>query len=209
MKKLENIDFLIFDLGNVIIDIDYAFTINTLKNLLSDDKHILTNSFFPAKFHKDFEKGLISAEEFRNAVRNHFQEDWSDALIDELWNSLLKHIPMERIELIKELGKDFGLAVLSNTNSIHVDKLDQILLEDTGEASLNVLFDRVFFSHEMGLSKPDEEIYKSVIQELGVQPERTLFFDDLLENLNGAKKVGLQTFHINHDKALIRFFQDV
>jgi len=209
MKKLENIDFLIFDLGNVIIDIDYAFTINKLKNLLPDDKHKLTDNFFPAKFHKDFEKGFISAQEFRNEVRNYFQEDWSDVLIDELWNSLLKNIPLERIDLIKELGKDFGLAVLSNTNSLHVDKLGQILLEDTGEASLDIIFDRVFFSHEMGMSKPDEEIYKSVIQELGVQPERTLFFDDLLENLNGAKKVGLQTFHINHDKALIRFFQDV
>lgn len=209
MKKLENIDFLIFDLGNVIIDIDYAFTVNKLKNLLSEVKHPLTDQFFPAKFHKDFEKGRISAEDFRNAVRNHFQEDWSDALIDELWNSLLKHIPRERIELIKELSKDFGLAVLSNTNSIHVEKVDQILLEDTGEASLDLLFDKVFFSHEMGMSKPDEDIYKSVIQELGVQPERTLFFDDLLENLNGAKKVGLQTFHINHDKALIRFFQNV
>lgn len=209
MKKLENIDFLIFDLGNVIIDIDYAFTVNKLKDLLAVEKHSLTDRFFPAKFHKEFEKGRISAEEFRNAVRNHFQEDWSDPLIDELWNSLLKHIPKERIDLIKALSKDFGLAVLSNTNSIHVDKLDQILLEDTGEASLGILFDRVFFSHEMGMSKPDEEIYKSVIKELGVQPERILFFDDLLENLNGAKKVGLKTFHINHDKALIRFFQDV
>jgi putative hydrolase of the HAD superfamily len=209
MKKLENIDFLIFDLGNVIIDIDYSFSINELKKILPEAKYTLTDKFFPSTFHKEYEKGLISSSQFRNEVRNLYQEDWTDAQVDHVWNSLLKDIPYERIELLKKLGRDFGTAVLSNTNEIHIEKFDELLLDQTGEKSIFDLCDRTFLSHEMGLAKPDEAIYKAVLNEINVSPERVLFFDDLLANLEGAKRVGIQTYQITHPKALIQFFENV
>lgn len=209
MKKLENIDFLIFDLGNVIIDIDYSFSINELKKILPEAKHTLTDKFFPSTFHKEYEKGLISSSQFRNEVRNLYQEDWTDTQIDHVWNSLLKDIPLERIELLKILGRDYGTAVLSNTNEIHIEKFDELLLDQTGEKSIFDLCDRIFLSHEMGLAKPDVAIYKAVLNEINVSPERVLFFDDLLANLEGAKRVGIQTYQITHPKSLIQFFSDV
>jgi HAD superfamily hydrolase (TIGR01509 family) len=209
MKKLENIDFLIFDLGNVIIDIDYDFSIRELKKILPNEKHYLTADFFPSSFHKDYEKGMISSDQFRNAVRELYQENFSNEQIDHIWNSLLKDIPQERIDLVRNLNQDFGTAVLSNTNEIHILKFNEILNAQTSINGLSEMFDRVFLSHEMGLAKPDEAIYKAVINEIQVEPNRVLFFDDLLANLEGAKRVGLQTFHITHPKALIQFFADV
>jgi glucose-1-phosphatase len=206
MKKLENIDFLIFDLGNVIIDIDYDFSINELKKLLPEHKFELTNQFFPSSIHKDYERGLITSEQFRNEIRLMFQEDFTDAQIDHVWNSLLKDIPQERIDLLTELRKIYGTAILSNTNEIHIDKFDELLKEQTGLSSINALCDKVFLSHKMGLSKPDPAIYLSAISDIGVPANRVLFFDDLLANLEGAKSVGIYTHHINHKKGLVEFF---
>ncbi|MCL6257557.1 HAD family phosphatase [Aquiflexum sp. TKW24L] len=209
MKKLENIDFLIFDLGNVIIDIDYSFSINELKKILPEAKHRLTDIFFPSAFNKDYEKGLINSAQFRNEVRSLYQEDWSDEQVDHVWNSLLQDIPTERIELLKKLRRDFGTAILSNTNEIHIEKFDKLLQDQTGEKSIFDLCDRIFLSHEMGLAKPDEAIYKAVLNEINVDPERILFFDDLSVNLDGANRVGLQTFQITHPRGLIQFFENV
>jgi glucose-1-phosphatase len=209
MKKLEHIDFLIFDLGNVIIDIDYSFSINELKKILPESKQTLSNNFYLSTFLKDYEKGLINSDQFRNEVRNLYQEDWTDAQVDHVWNSLLQDIPSERIELLEILRRDFGTAILSNTNEIHIKKFDELLQDQTGEKSIFDLCDRVFLSHIMGLAKPDEAIYKAVLNEINVDPERVLFFDDLPANLDGANRVGLQTFQITHPRGLIQFFENV
>jgi glucose-1-phosphatase len=206
MKNPENIEFLIFDLGNVIIDIDYDFSINELKRLLPVKKHSLTEDFFTSNFHKEFEKGLISPEQFRNEIRNLYGENWDDEQIDHIWNSLLREIPQERIDLIKFLRKNYRTAVLSNTNQIHVEKFDEILQQNTSEKSLFELFDLVFLSHEMGLAKPDVAIYETVLNKISLSPDKVLFFDDLPANIEGAKKIGIQTFHVSHKKALLEFF---
>ncbi|MFD2037463.1 HAD family hydrolase [Belliella marina] len=209
MKSIKNVDFLLFDLGNVIINIDYQFTINELKNLLPENKNHLIELFFPSNFHKQYEMGLISSQNFRDEIRMHFQSDWSDVQIDQIWNSLLKDIPLERIDLIKKLRADFGLAVLSNTNEIHIKKVNEIMVENFGIPSLDPLFDQVYFSHELQLAKPNVEIYEVVADKLKTDPSKILFFDDLEQNLLGAQTVGYQTHLINHPKALTGFFEDV
>ena len=209
MKSLDSIDFLIFDLGNVIIDIDYAFSINELKKILPQSKYFLADELYVTQFHKDYEMGHMNDAQFRDKVRAYFLEDWPDDQVDILWNNLLIEIPDERVALVRSLGNDFKTGVLSNTNVIHIKEMERMLSTKAGSPTFGSLFDHLFFSYQMGYRKPDEKIYTSIIEELGTSPERILFFDDLEENLKAAKKVGLQTFHINHPKALIRFFQDV
>ncbi len=209
MKNLNNIDFLLFDLGFVIIHIDYAFSINELKKNLPADKWNLASELYAAPFHKEFERGAMDATDFRENVREFFGMPWSDELIDRLWNSLLIEFPPERVKLIKALGKKYRTGILSNTNSIHIEAVNKMLQRDTDESDIADIVDHVFLSHEMGFSKPGADIYKKVISEIGVDAEKVLFFDDVEENLTGAKEVGLQTFHVNNTDALIRFFKDV
>ncbi|MGY6741210.1 MAG: HAD family hydrolase [Cecembia sp.] len=206
MKIPQNVDFFIFDLGNVIIDIDYDFSINELKKILPEHKHDLTSQFFPSQFHKDYEKGLISSAEFRNEVRRLYQEDWTDDQIDHVWNSLLRTIPQERIDLVNTLKSDFGTGILSNTNAIHIDKMGEILQSQHGEKSVYELCHHAFLSHEMGLAKPDEAIYEAVLDVIKLPAHKVLFFDDLEANIKGAKNVGLQVQHITHSKGLVEFF---
>jgi putative hydrolase of the HAD superfamily len=88
--------------------------------------------------------------------------------------------------------------------------VEEIFKADHGEnESFISLFDRVFLSYEMGLKKPDKRIYEKVVEEIGAKPEQCLFFDDLEENLNAAKEVGLKTHHISHPKALMDYFSHV
>ncbi|PRY90765.1 HAD family hydrolase [Mongoliibacter ruber] len=209
MKKLDKIDFLIFDLGNVIIDIDYDVSINELKKILPSKKHHLTSQFFPSSFHKEYEKGLISNEEFRNAVRDLYEENWSDDQIDHVWNSLLIVVPQERLQLLSQLRQQYTTAILSNTNDIHIVKFNEMLQEISDYSSIHNLCDHVFLSHEMGLAKPDTAIYQKVVTSLNTQAEKTIFFDDLAANVEGAKKIGMNAVQITNSKALMEFFGDV
>ena len=209
MKLNNNIENLIFDMGNVIIDIDISLTIKELKNGLTESEFLLADEFMKSELHTDFESGAINEKEFRNGIRMAFKKEWEDEWIDKVWNTLLLTIPKERVALLKALRKDYKLYLLSNTNSIHFKVVEEIFRQGHPEDTFLGLFDRVFLSHEMGLRKPDKKIYEKVVEEIGAKPEQCIFFDDLQENLNAAKEVGLQTHLIDHPKALLEFFSYV
>lgn len=209
MKLDSNIQNLIFDMGNVIIDIDISLTLNALKSDLSENEFLLADEFMKSDLHAAFESGAIDEHEFRNGIRMAFNKEWDDEWIDNVWNTLLLTIPRERITLLKKLRKDYKLYLLSNTNSIHFKVVKEIFKKDHPEDTFLGLFDEVFLSHEIGLRKPENKIYEKVLQEIGAEPHQCIFFDDLQENLNAAKEVGLHTYLINHPNALVEYFSDV
>ncbi|WP_143960737.1 HAD family hydrolase [Litoribacter populi] len=208
MKKLPEVDFLIFDLGNVIIDINIPLTVNLLKQNLHNTEHILAEDFFKSEIHADFETGRIAELEFRDLVRKSFSKDWEDHLIDEMWNSLLIKIPQERIDLLRELKSNYKICMLSNTNSLHFKKVEEILLRDCGLQGFSSIFDKLFLSYEMGYKKPDPAIYHEMVAQLDTQPSRCLFFDDLKDNLKGAEIAGLKTYHVDHPDAWVGYFKN-
>ncbi|WP_200978443.1 HAD family phosphatase [Echinicola sp. 20G] len=209
MKIDKNIDFFVFDLGGVIIDLDIPFTISQLGENLNGDGKALSENFMMNPIHHAYEKGEINDATFRAEIRNAFKKDWSDLEIDNIWNAMLGKIPMQKIELLQYLRKSHPVYMLSNTNGIHFKRVEEILLEDTGISTFNELFDHVFLSHEMGCRKPDTIIYEKVLDHIGMPADRGVFFDDTAPNLLGAEKVGLRTCHINHPNALMDYFSDV
>ncbi|MDR7129570.1 putative hydrolase of the HAD superfamily [Algoriphagus sp. 4150] len=209
MKNAPDADFLIFDLGNVIIDIDYRRAIKRICQEIPVDLHDKVDGFYLTDFHKDYEVGRIQSDRFRDEVRSYFQQDWNDSKVDELWNDLLLKIPSERLELISKLREKFQVGVLSNTNSIHINAVNRILKEDHGLENFDPIFDWVFLSHEMGLAKPFPEIYEKMLVDLGTSGDRVIFFDDLIANVEGAKAVGIQAVHVTGPEVIFDYFKNV
>lgn len=207
MIEFSSIDFLIFDLGNVVIDIDYQKTSNLISLELKSTHQDQMKNFFLTEFHKDYEKGLIDSPTFRNAVRSYFGQTWEDEKVDHLWNSLLLDIPSERIQLISSFQNKYQLGVLSNTNEIHIQKLNSILKQEHQLDYLNQIFHHVFLSYEMGLAKPSKEIYEKMIADLDTKPERIVFFDDLEANVKGAVATGINAVHVTGPQVIFDYLR--
>lgn len=209
MNKAPEADFLIFDLGNVIIDINYPETLQLIKSHVPSHLHSRVDNFYRTDFHYDYEKGLIDSATFRNAINDYFEQSWSPEFIDNLWNSLLGKIPAERLKLINKVKEKYQVGVLSNTNLIHIHAVNRILERDHGLPNFDPIFDWVFFSHEMGLAKPTPEIYEKMLAELGTQPERVVFFDDLEANVKGAAATGIQAVHVTGPQVIFDYLANV
>ena len=199
---------LIFDLGGVIIDLDVektkeAFALMSGKSV-SEVQDILANSTAFIQY----EKGLIKDQEFRNSVRYLLLTDATDSEIDMAWNAMLGSIPGKRIELLKELRKDYKLFLLSNTNNIHLVCFNEIVKSVRGSSSLNPYFDRAYFSHIVNMRKPDAEIYNLVLNDNQLVADETLFLDDNESNLIGASQLGIQTFHVRHPDMIFSLFHE-
>ncbi|MBN3584583.1 HAD family phosphatase [Algoriphagus aestuarii] len=207
MKIIPDVDFLIFDLGNVIIDIDYHHSLDLIKKELPENHHDRADAFYLTDFHKKYEKGELDSEKFRNEVRLYFEQDWTDEKVDLLWNSLLKEIPQERIDLVSGLKEKYNLGILSNTNEIHIDAVFKMLNKNFNLENFDSIFHHVFLSHEMGMAKPSAEIYLSMVNQLETKPERIVFFDDLEANVKGAASIGIHAVHVTGPQVIFDYLK--
>jgi glucose-1-phosphatase len=194
--KLAGIKNIIFDLGAVIINIDFQYTFEAFAKLCNTDILTLIKQFRNLRIFERYEVGEFDDEQFRNFIRKELNPELSDASIDKAWNALLLDIPLKRIELLKKLSKSFRLFLLSNTNNIHIVEVNKILHETFRLNNLDLLFEKVYYSYDIRLAKPDVKIYEHVLQENNLIAAETLFIDDNLDNIKGAEKAGLRTLHI-------------
>ena len=209
MKNRPDVDFVIFDLGNVLIDIDYHQSMNLMKSALPTSIHEKVDTCYAAEFHKAYEKGQLSSAEFRQEFRHYFQTNWTDAEVDYFWNSLLGSIPAYRLDLVRQLKTQYQVGILSNTNEIHIEAVYAQLQAEHNLVNFDPLFDWVFYSHEMGLAKPNQEIYQQLLLELGTTANRVLFFDDLKANVDGAASLGIQAVQVTGPTTIFDFFGNV
>lgn len=201
LKEIKNI---IFDLGNVIIDLDIAATDSAFKKLCSDRYEEVMNDLNKEFFFEKYETGKISTNEFVQTLQSMIGNGISEKAIIDAWNAMLLTIPDERYNILKSLKKDYRTFCLSNTNELHIEYVFNQLKQTKGIQNLDDYFERVYLSHEMGQRKPDVEIFETVINDNNLVPSKTLFIDDTAGHLEGAKKAGLHTFHMNEGRSLER-----
>lgn len=198
-SKYKNI---IFDFGGVILNIDVQRTISAFSSMahesIADNTHqIITDPLF-----YKFEMGLVSEPDFRKGICKLLGiplEACSDDVFDHAWNALLLDIPVPRIELLKSLGGTHRIFLLSNTNSIHIRQVSEIVNSTIQEPSIDHLFENAYYSHQINMRKPNKDIYEHVLQQNQLDPSETLFLDDNEINFSGAHAAGISTMEVNKD----------
>ena len=183
------IDTIIFDFGDVFINLDKKATPAALKKLGLEKWSTQIDSL-----NFNFEKGLITRTDFlqglNKLVPNATQEE-----VLEAWNGVLLDFPMYRLEFLEKLSKKYRLFLLSNTDAIHIDHFEQ--REGASfYGDFYQCFEKVYFSYEMGMRKPDAEIYHALIRQHELSPKRTLFVDDKKDNTEAAKALGLHVWNL-------------
>lgn len=201
----ENIDTIIFDFGGVLINIDYLKTIEEFKKLGIPDFEERYSQAEQNSLFSDIETGKISAKEFIDELLKFLPSGISQDQVVDAWNAMILDVPLSSIEVLKSLQGKYRLFLLSNTNEIHIP----IALNEwkkTSEVDFYSCFEHVYLSHEIGLRKPNKEIFKFVCDAQNIQPENALFIDDSLQHINGAKGIGLNVFHLTPEIELSSVF---
>jgi len=204
MKGIKNI---IFDLGGVILNIDYQATNKAFTDLGVTDFHSLFSQFKGNKLFDDLETGKVSNEEFLTEMQKHTPAGTTEQQIIDAWNAMLLDFPLRRLQILQQLRQHYSLYLLSNTNAIHMAAFNKILEESRGIPSLAAFFDKAYYSHLIGYRKPDKKSYQLVLDENGLKPEETLFIDDTLPNIEGATAVGVQTIHLLAPRTITDIFK--
>ena len=203
---LDNLSTIIFDLGGVLIDLDTNRSIESFSALSGLSAEEVYAKFIDDQWSYAFEKGEIDTATFRDEVRKSLKIDISDNQIDDSWNAMLLDIPLARLNLIDSLRDKYQVFVLSNTNAIHVETFNKKVAAATNGALIHDYFDKIYYSHELGMRKPDAEIFSHVIDTNNLKPAETLFIDDMEINIAGAQSVGLRTVHLTDQAYLTELF---
>lgn len=190
--ELKNI---IFDLGGVILNLNVNRTLEAFLEL-GFPKELLSypENFYTDVFHK-YETGKSNTEEFRNDIRQLAKINFDNQDFDAAWCGMLAGIPFRRTEILQELSKNYKLYILSNTSPLHIDFFSE-MFEQVAGFPLEKVFTKCYYSHEIGLHKPDPETYKHVLSDAQINAEETLFLDDNIHNVKAAEELNIQVIHI-------------
>jgi putative hydrolase of the HAD superfamily len=183
------INAIIFDFGDVFINLNKEHSIEEFKKLGLDglNEDLLA--------HNDlFEKGKIDELQFIN----YFSKYIPNASIEEIvkaWNSIIGEFPLERLEFLQMLSSKYRLFLLTNTDSIHINRFEH-KVGMSFYSDFYRCFEKVYYSYEMGMRKPDEEIFATIIHNHDLSPKRTLFVDDKKVNTDAAASLGLHVWNL-------------
>jgi putative hydrolase of the HAD superfamily len=198
---------LVFDLGNVIINIDPDLTLRKFKEYGVTNFDEMYTILRQTDVFDRLDTGKIILPEFRRAIRDFTHSSITDAQIDNAWCAMLLDFPEENADLLRKLrAEGYKLYLLSNTNEIHIDYYTKYMERQFGCNLLAELFDHTFYSHETGCRKPNCEAFEYVLRAEGLKPAETLFIDDLENNVAGARQTGLQAYHHPKGDRLIDLF---
>jgi putative hydrolase of the HAD superfamily len=190
---------ILFDLGGVLIDINYQATQRAFEDLgIRDFKERYTQLAQNELFDR-FECGEVSPQHFVNLLLPFAQTGTSPNQVVAAWNAMLGTFPIEKLNLLERLSKTTPLYMLSNTNELHWIEVERAWKKVSSQP-IQHFFSTIYLSHEIGQRKPHPETFIWVCQQMGFEPADVLFIDDSPQHIEGAIKAGLQV-HYYQDAA--------
>ena len=190
MQQIKNI---IFDLGGVLLNIDYNKTSKAFQQLGFENFDELFSQLKANELFEDLETGKISEDAFYKEVQKFATQEVDQKDIFIAWNAMLLDFRKSSLDFLVSIKDKYRLFLLSNTNIIHLTEFKKILQKETGKASLDGYFIKSYYSHEINLRKPYKDIYEFILKDGNMKAEETLFIDDTSSNIEAAKELGIKT----------------
>ena len=184
---MSGIDAIIFDLGNVLVHVDERRAAGRLGARVGQTGDEIEKYFRATPYATEFALGQHTRRQFYFAVASDLKFDGSYEEFAGIWCEIFSPIaPM--VALAESLKTRLPRVILSNTNALHIDYI-------AAQYPWYAGFDAHILSHEIALLKPEAGIYRHALEKCGLQAERTVFIDDLVTNVDGARRVGMTAIH--------------
>ncbi|MEO5891757.1 MAG: HAD family phosphatase [Ferruginibacter sp.] len=199
MKEIKNI---IFDLGGVLLNIDYQKTADAFKMLGVRQFDELYSQANANHLFELLETGDISEDGFYQSMEEYCDAGTTRQQVQNAWNAILLDFRMDSLSALENLKGKYNLYLLSNTNSIHHTDFNKTLFDETGKTSLDDYFIKSYYSHLIRMRKPYAATYEWVLNDGNMTAGETLFIDDSINNIKGADGVGIRTHLLLPDEKL-------
>ena len=192
---------IIFDLGGVLINLNYQLTRKAFEDLGVQDFDAFYTQHKANPLFENLEVGAIEPEVFYEALREATGLTLSNDQLETAWNAMLLDFPVERLLWLDQIKNKYNIYLFSNTNAIHYKAFTSIYAQTAPLIGLNTDFNHFFktayYSHTLGQRKPELAAFEAVIQDANLDPAQTLFIDDTISNIKEAQKAGLRTIFLS------------
>jgi epoxide hydrolase-like predicted phosphatase len=207
ITAFSDIDAVVFDIGDVLVDISYDLTVSRFQALSNLDFQTVLGYSNQYEIFNQYERGELTTDDFIAQLKKHLREDVTDQQVIAAWNSMLVHFPSQKIDLLMRLKSQYRLFALSNINELHVNEVNRSVKMLYGVSQFSSYFEEAIYSNEVGMRKPEPRIYEHLIKKANTHPANILFIDDKLENIQAANNLGISTIHLTDRNKLVSIFE--
>jgi FMN phosphatase YigB (HAD superfamily) len=193
---------IIFDLGGVLVDLDFSSCVKHFKEDIGYDK--ITEILDPSHqkgIYSDLEEGLLPPDAFRNLILSESRPGSTPEQVDRCMWSLLVGMDSYKVQYLNDLSKKYGLYILSNNNPVSMQRCHEVFT--LSGLDYKHVFKKEFISYQMKLLKPGQAIYREVVRQIGFPADQLLFIDDSLSNVQAAESVGIPSLHYKQSTDLV------
>ena len=194
MSNLASIKNIIFDLGGVLLELNYQATIDAFVEIGIKDFSSLYSQKEQKQIFDDFETGKITSNQFISSIQSLTHNYISKDEIIIAWNAMLLDINPKKLDYLLSIKERFRIFLLSNTNEIHISKFEGVLAKKNELKKFYDCFEKVHYSSRLSLRKPNVDCFKTVLEINQLNASETIFIDDSIQHVEGALKCGIKAY---------------